>query len=78
MKPRSCRREIWRGECPQCWTACEAYQSILGNLGLRTRCVLERRFTATGIRMSVPAYRRVIGPSAIAPSTHHVAPDVTS
>ena len=24
--------EIWRGECPQCWTACEAYQSILGNL----------------------------------------------
>ena len=25
------QREIWRGECPQCWTACEAYQSILGN-----------------------------------------------
>ena len=24
--------EIWRGQCPQCWTACEAYQSILGNL----------------------------------------------
>jgi hypothetical protein len=24
--------EIWRGECPQCWTACEAYHSILGNL----------------------------------------------
>ena len=24
--------EIWDGECPQCWTACEAYQSILGNL----------------------------------------------
>jgi len=23
--------EIWRGQCPQCWTACEAYQSILGN-----------------------------------------------
>jgi MoaA/NifB/PqqE/SkfB family radical SAM enzyme len=23
--------EIWNGECPQCWTACEAYQSILGN-----------------------------------------------
>jgi MoaA/NifB/PqqE/SkfB family radical SAM enzyme len=23
--------EIWKGECPQCWTACEAYQSILGN-----------------------------------------------
>ena len=24
--------EIWSGHCPQCWTACEAYQSILGNL----------------------------------------------
>jgi MoaA/NifB/PqqE/SkfB family radical SAM enzyme len=23
--------EIWNGACPQCWTACEAYQSILGN-----------------------------------------------
>jgi radical SAM protein with 4Fe4S-binding SPASM domain len=23
--------EIWNGRCPQCWTACEAYQSILGN-----------------------------------------------
>jgi MoaA/NifB/PqqE/SkfB family radical SAM enzyme len=23
--------EIWRGRCPQCWTPCEAYQSILGN-----------------------------------------------
>ena len=25
------QREIWEGQCPQCWTACEAYQSILGN-----------------------------------------------
>ncbi|MGH9373815.1 MAG: SPASM domain-containing protein, partial [Vicinamibacterales bacterium] len=24
--------EIWKGQCPQCWTACEAYQSILGNI----------------------------------------------
>ena len=24
--------EIWNGDCPQCWTACEAYQSILGNV----------------------------------------------
>jgi radical SAM protein with 4Fe4S-binding SPASM domain len=23
--------EIWKGQCPQCWTACEAYQSIIGN-----------------------------------------------
>jgi len=30
--------EIWKGECPQCWTACEAYQSILGNaLAFRRR-----------------------------------------
>lgn len=24
--------QIWEGNCPQCWTACEAYQSILGNV----------------------------------------------
>jgi radical SAM protein with 4Fe4S-binding SPASM domain len=29
---RDVQSEIWRGECPQCWTACEAYQSILGNV----------------------------------------------
>jgi len=28
----SLQAEIWRGQCPNCWTACEAYQSILGNL----------------------------------------------
>jgi len=26
------QREIWNGDCPNCWTACEAYHSILGNL----------------------------------------------
>lgn len=26
------QRAIWQGDCPQCWTACEAYQSILGNI----------------------------------------------
>jgi radical SAM protein with 4Fe4S-binding SPASM domain len=26
------QQQIWQGECPQCWTACEAYQTILGNL----------------------------------------------
>jgi radical SAM protein with 4Fe4S-binding SPASM domain len=25
------QQEIWKGQCPQCWTACEAYQSILSN-----------------------------------------------
>ena len=29
---REAQREIWAGECPQCWTACEAYQTILGNI----------------------------------------------
>ena len=29
---RDTQADIWKGECPQCWTACEAYQSILGNL----------------------------------------------
>jgi radical SAM protein with 4Fe4S-binding SPASM domain len=35
---RAVQREIWDGQCPQCWTACEAYQSILGNtLAVRRR-----------------------------------------
>ena len=25
------QREIWNYDCPQCWTPCEAYQSIMGN-----------------------------------------------
>ena len=25
------QREIWDYQCPQCWTPCEAYQSIMGN-----------------------------------------------
>jgi MoaA/NifB/PqqE/SkfB family radical SAM enzyme len=25
------QREIWDHQCPQCWTPCEAYQSIMGN-----------------------------------------------
>ncbi len=29
---RATQREIWQGDCPQCWTACEAYHTILGNL----------------------------------------------
>jgi radical SAM protein with 4Fe4S-binding SPASM domain len=29
---RGVQSEIWAGNCPQCWTACEAYQSILGNV----------------------------------------------
>ena len=29
---RAVQAEIWRDQCPQCWTACEASQSILGNV----------------------------------------------
>ncbi|MBW2421921.1 MAG: radical SAM protein [Deltaproteobacteria bacterium] len=25
------QKEIWQYKCPQCWTPCEAYQSIMGN-----------------------------------------------
>lgn len=37
--------EIWNFNCPQCWTPCQAYQAILGN-------ILRREFpvTADGIR----------------------------
>jgi MoaA/NifB/PqqE/SkfB family radical SAM enzyme len=29
---RRLQQEIWEFDCPQCWTPCEAYQSILGSL----------------------------------------------
>jgi radical SAM protein with 4Fe4S-binding SPASM domain len=29
---RRLQKEIWAFNCPQCWTPCEAYQSILGSL----------------------------------------------
>ena len=31
-RTRQTQRQIWDYDCPQCWTPCEAYQSILGNL----------------------------------------------
>ncbi len=31
------QQEIWQYDCPQCWTPCEAYQSIMGNLVTRGR-----------------------------------------
>jgi radical SAM protein with 4Fe4S-binding SPASM domain len=37
IETKQLQREIWEGQCPQCWTACEAYQSILGNV-LAGRC----------------------------------------
>lgn len=30
-KTRQMQKEIWDYKCPQCWTPCESYQSILGN-----------------------------------------------
>ena len=29
---RTLQQDIWDFKCPQCWTACEAYHSVLGNL----------------------------------------------
>ena len=31
-KTKQLQKEIWEYECPQCWTPCEANQSLLGNL----------------------------------------------
>jgi len=36
-------REIWDYHCPQCWTPCEAYQSIMGNFLTRGRRLAGRR-----------------------------------
>ncbi len=32
QETKKLQQEIWKGDCPQCWQPCEAYQSILGNL----------------------------------------------
>ncbi|MEO6236494.1 MAG: radical SAM protein [Vicinamibacterales bacterium] len=53
-RTREVQREIWDGQCPQCWTACEAYQSILGN--------------ALALRRRPPDVRAIVGPSP-SPST---------
>ena len=37
------QREIWDYDCPQCWTPCEAYQSIMGNFLTRGRRSLPLR-----------------------------------
>jgi MoaA/NifB/PqqE/SkfB family radical SAM enzyme len=37
-RTRELQQEIWDYRCPQCWTPCEAYQTLLGNgLGLLRR-----------------------------------------
>ncbi len=47
------QREIWEGQCPQCWTACEAYQTILGNI-LAGRCRTHHRSTAAPVPVPSP------------------------
>jgi Fe-coproporphyrin III synthase len=32
QKTRGLQKDIWEYKCPQCWTPCEAYQSVFGNL----------------------------------------------
>ena len=29
---KSLQKKIWKGSCPQCWTGCDGYQTIMGNL----------------------------------------------
>jgi radical SAM protein with 4Fe4S-binding SPASM domain len=31
------QKKIWSLECPQCWTGCDGYQTIMGNLFRRAR-----------------------------------------
>ena len=47
--------EIWKGQCPQCWTACEAYQSIIGN------ALVLRRATDSGTTKKEPAMTGLAG-----------------
>lgn len=61
------QKEIWEFDCPQCWTPCEAYQSILGNLlrpGSSPHLPLSRR--------AAPAAR----PSSSAPAPEAPLPRV--
>ncbi|MFH1245880.1 MAG: radical SAM protein [Candidatus Omnitrophota bacterium] len=43
------RKEIRQGNCPQCWTPCEAYQSILANI---------LRLAVRGVRLAVEKNRK--------------------
>jgi len=49
---RAVQSEIWESNCPNCWTPCEAYQSILGNL----------------VRPELPVRRRVLQQETPEPS----------
>lgn len=46
-RTKTLQTEIWDYKCPQCWTPCEAYQSIFGNLlGLRSTRAKPRAVSA--------------------------------
>gem|GEM_PF-216974 len=47
------QEEIWQSDCPQCWTPCEAYPSIIGNF-LRGRL---------GLRAAAPGRCGQVGPA---------------
>ena len=54
---RRMQREIWSGSCPQCWTACEAHQSLLGT------CRAGRmRPVAIGARRTIGCTATAVGP----------------
>lgn len=54
------QEEIWENKCPQCWTPCEAYQSILGS-ALRPwdRNVIEQAASDPARQPAKPAAARV-------------------
>ena len=53
LETKQLQHEIWEGDCPQCWTACEAYQTILGN-------VLAGRMSPPRSHVALPS---TLGPS---------------
>jgi MoaA/NifB/PqqE/SkfB family radical SAM enzyme len=56
-KTRQLQKEIWDYKCPQCWTPCEAYQSIIANgLGTRTTPATRQR----GIESSPPGTDQLV------------------
>jgi radical SAM protein with 4Fe4S-binding SPASM domain len=52
------QQEIWAGQCPQCWTACEAYQTILGNAAAPWRRFRARLDDATSPAGGIQARTR--------------------
>ena len=45
------QKEIWNYKCPQCWTPCEAYQSIYGNLFLQRNTLTNQNKARPKLKM---------------------------